>query len=81
MLEHPGKTEENEPMADITVNEELCKGCELCVNACPKKIMKLDEKKINAKGYHPAMITDKSKCIACAACATMCPDVAITIGE
>ena len=66
-------------MAKITVNEELCKGCGMCVNACPKKILELSKDKINAKGYHPASLTDESKCTGCTSCAIMCPDVAITV--
>ena len=40
-------------MAVVTINEERCKGCGLCVRACPKKIMQLSKSKLNAKGYHP----------------------------
>ncbi|MBE6607201.1 MAG: 4Fe-4S dicluster domain-containing protein [Ruminococcaceae bacterium] len=66
-------------MAKVTFNIELCKGCGLCVGACPKKIVKLDSEKINAKGYHPATVTEAEKCIGCAFCATMCPDCVITV--
>ena len=66
-------------MAKITVNEAVCKGCELCAGACPQKLIELDKTRINAKGYHPAKMTDESKCIGCAMCAMMCPDVAITV--
>lgn len=66
-------------MARIEINEDLCKGCEMCANACPKKIIKLDKSKLNTKGYHPATLIDEEKCIGCKACATMCPDVAITV--
>lgn len=66
-------------MAKITVDENVCKGCGLCVNACPKQLLELSKDKINNKGYHPAVMTDESKCIACAFCATMCPDCAITV--
>lgn len=66
-------------MAKITVRENLCKGCELCVNACPRKIIALSKEKLNSKGYHPAELLDESKCTGCAACATMCPDVAIIV--
>ncbi|MCR5340231.1 MAG: 4Fe-4S binding protein, partial [Saccharofermentans sp.] len=38
----------------VTFNENLCKGCGLCVAACPKKILELDKTRLNAKGYHPA---------------------------
>lgn len=66
-------------MAKVTFNVELCKGCGLCVTACPKKIVKLDSEKLNAKGYHPATVTETEKCIGCAFCATMCPDCVITV--
>jgi 2-oxoglutarate ferredoxin oxidoreductase subunit delta len=66
-------------MPKINIDENICKGCELCVIACPRKILELNKSKINAKGYHPAHITDMSKCTGCASCAIMCPDVAITL--
>ena len=66
-------------MAYIEVDESLCKGCGMCVNACPKKIIELDKNKLNAKGYHPARIMEADKCIGCKACATMGPDIAITV--
>lgn len=65
-------------MPKVTFKEEMCKGCGLCVSACPKKIVKLNDK-LNAKGYRTAGITDQSACIACAFCATMCPDCVITV--
>ena len=67
-------------MAKAIFNGDRCKGCGLCVNACPKKIVRLSPT-INSKGYHPAGIDEENedKCIGCAACAVMCPDVAITV--
>ena len=66
-------------MAKVTFNESLCKGCGLCVTACPKGIVKLSETKINAMGYYPAEVVDMETCIACAGCARMCPDCVITV--
>ncbi len=66
-------------MSKVTFNSDLCKGCGLCVTACPKSIIRMSADVINAKGHHPAEITDQSQCIACAFCATMCPDCVITV--
>ncbi|MBQ0038333.1 MAG: 4Fe-4S binding protein [Clostridiales bacterium] len=66
-------------MVKLTINEVLCKGCGLCVRACPKNLLQLSKTKINAKGYHPAEITDMAACVACASCAKTCPDVVIRI--
>ena len=66
-------------MAIVTVNEDVCKGCGLCVDACPKKIMEISKERLNKKGYHPAQCVDLEKCVGCAFCATMCPDVAIAV--
>lgn len=63
----------------VEFNQDLCKGCGLCVNACPVGIIALDETKINDKGYHPANVLEMDKCIACTNCATMCPDSVIKI--
>ena len=66
-------------MAKVTFREERCKGCGLCVNACPKKLVHLDENRLNSQGHHPACVTEQDKCIGCAFCATMCPDCVITV--
>jgi len=63
----------------IIVKEDVCKGCGLCVNACPRKIIAIANEKINSKGYHPAELLDEEKCTGCASCAVMCPDVAIIV--
>ena len=42
------------PKGRIVVNELFCKGCELCVDACPQDVIGLAADRLNAKGYHPA---------------------------
>ncbi len=59
--------------------EQKCKGCELCVDACPVNILALNPNMVNGKGYNPAYIVEPEKCIGCANCAVMCPDSVITI--
>lgn len=66
-------------MVKVTINEIVCKGCGLCVRACPKNVLALSRTKLNAKGYHPAEVADPEGCIGCASCARTCPDVAIRI--
>lgn len=66
-------------MKNITFDEEKCKGCELCITACPKKLIALDKDKINKKGYNPAGVKNKDLCISCGQCALICPDVVIKI--
>ena len=66
-------------MAKLTFKTDSCEGCGLCVDACPKHLLRISADKINKKGHHPADITDQTACIACAFCATMCPDCIITV--
>ncbi|MCR5617754.1 MAG: 4Fe-4S binding protein, partial [Clostridiales bacterium] len=56
-------------MAKITINDDLCKGCGLCVGACPKSILELEKSRLNSKGYHPVHNVDMDSCIGCAFCA------------
>ena len=66
-------------MAKLTFREDECKGCGLCVHACPKQILEMAKDRINKKGFNPAQLTDAEKCIGCAICATMCPDCVIRV--
>ena len=62
----------------IEVNDLFCKGCELCVEACPKDVIALDMNQLTSKGYHPARLIADG-CTGCAICAVICPDAAITV--
>jgi len=66
-------------MALVVFLEDRCKGCELCIQVCPKGIVKLRTDKLNAKGFHSAGVDEMDKCIGCAFCATICPDNVIEV--
>ena len=66
-------------MAKVTFNTDICKGCGLCVAACPKQILGISQTQINKKGHYPAEMLDPEACIGCASCAIMCPDCVITV--
>lgn len=62
----------------VEVMDEECKGCALCVDACPPRVMKLSER-FNAHGYHPAMYLGQG-CTGCGICFYACPEPgAITV--
>ncbi len=65
-------------MAKLTIAREVCKGCGLCADVCPRQLLALS-REINTRGYHPIELTDQEKCIGCAFCARMCPDAVITV--
>jgi 2-oxoglutarate ferredoxin oxidoreductase subunit delta len=62
------------------IDEDMCKGCGLCVSVCPKNVLEMSTQ-LNAKGYCPAYQARPEDCILCALCCSMCPDVAIGISE
>jgi 2-oxoglutarate ferredoxin oxidoreductase subunit delta len=66
-------------MPRVTITVDRCKGCELCIGACPQKILSMS-KEFNAKGYFYADVVDQPRCIGCRLCAITCPDVAIEVG-
>ncbi len=62
----------------IVVDIEKCKGCEVCVPACPTDVIQLSEN-VNGKGYHYAYMANPDACTGCANCAIVCPDGVITV--
>ena len=65
--------------ARITVSDTYCKGCSLCVAACPQDILAIDDTKLTPKGYNPVVCINEDECIVCGQCAVICPDVAIKV--
>jgi len=81
-------------MAKITINQDKCKGCLLCISFCPKGLIGVD-KNLNRLGIKPAKSSrpvhksagivplgsekSNSECSGCAMCAIICPDSCITV--
>lgn len=63
----------------IVVNTERCKGCALCVEACPLKLLKIAEKSVNIKGYSYVIQENWEQCNGCTSCAIVCPDGCIQV--
>ncbi len=53
--------------ARLLVNQNWCKGCGLCVDACPPGILELDV-------LEKIFMTDVNSCIFCGLCVARCPD-------
>ena len=62
----------------VVVDVEECKGCGLCVVACPQDVLALN-KKVNSKGYHFSYMENADACVGCTNCAVVCPDTCITV--
>ena len=63
----------------LLVATDRCKGCELCIHACPEGVLALDRGHVNALGYNPIQVVAAERCTSCALCARVCPDVVFTV--
>lgn len=65
-------------MNEVKIEFDRCKECLYCVTFCPKKVL-IPGDKINKQGYYTPVVAHIENCIACATCARMCPDGAISV--
>ena len=63
--------------AKVAIDENKCKGCELCVYYCPQETLAM-AKGVSMRGY-PYAIVVQDNCTGCQECARVCPDVCIDI--
>lgn len=56
----------------LVTNSKRCKGCSICVEFCPKKVLELDE-------MGKIKVAREDSCIACGQCELRCPDYAIFV--
>jgi len=63
----------------LHIATDRCKGCSLCIGACTKGALALDETRVNFLGYHPIRLIDPAVCTSCALCARVCPDSVFTV--
>jgi 2-oxoglutarate ferredoxin oxidoreductase subunit delta len=62
----------------IVVDRERCKGCNLCITACPTQVIAL-HREVNSKGYNYAFMQQADACIGCVNCGWVCPDGCIAV--
>ena len=53
----------------IVVDTERCKGCALCVEACPHQVIALSQKRVNVHGYRYVEVAVPDACVGCTSCA------------
>jgi len=66
------------PEGRVEVDSERCKGCGLCIEACPQEVLGFAGK-FNSDGYEYVEMNDAPACIGCGFCGISCPDVALTV--
>ena len=66
------------PRGQVYLIPSRCKGCRLCIQFCPQKVLRESEN-TNQKGYHYPEVVDggTQECVNCEFCTLICPEFAI----
>ena len=59
-------------LGTVVIDVDACKGCDLCIDACPPNVLLMTTQETNARGYrYPVLLPG---CTGCKICAQVCPD-------
>lgn len=72
------RLEKGNEKALFTISPELCKGCGLCIEKCPAKVIDWSDL-IGIYGSEIVEPKRMERCTACRLCQLLCPDSAIDI--
>jgi 2-oxoglutarate ferredoxin oxidoreductase subunit delta len=64
------------PHGEIHIVVNRCKGCQFCVEYCPRHALEMSPD-FNAKGYHYPVAKPGELCVDCRLCQMLCPEFAI----
>ena len=62
----------------VVVDEVRCKGCGVCITACPCDVLAFSAK-VNSKGYNYVEMANPDSCTGCASCGIICPDSCLVV--
>lgn len=65
-------------MPEVRILAQYCKGCGLCVKACPKNALQMS-RHLDRRGVRVVEVRPDAVCTICGNCAVMCPDAAIEV--
>lgn len=66
----------SDPRGALVIDTERCKGCELCITACPPRVLEMSED-VNGSGYRFPLL--HAGCTGCTACQLVCPDAVFEV--
>lgn len=55
----------------VVIDQERCKGCTLCIPACPPGVLQMSEQRNQSGLPYPELVPG---CTGCGACLWVCPD-------